>query len=66
VKTPALATVTTACTMRAIHNSTPVTGRGSDMASKATKATPKKKSGSKAIRSAAAKKKALVKQAVAE
>ena len=32
------------------------------MAAKATKATPKKKSGSKAIRKAAAKKKALTKK----
>jgi hypothetical protein len=51
--------------MRAAHNSTPVTGKGSAMAAKATKATPKKKSGSKAIRKAAAKKTALAKKVAA-
>jgi hypothetical protein len=51
--------------MRAAHNLTPVTGIGSAMASKATKATPKKKSGSKAIRKAASKKKSLATKAAA-
>ena len=61
-----LATPNAAARMPPTHNSTPVTGKGSAMAVKATKATPKKKTGSKAIRKAAAKKIALAKKPAAK